>query len=85
MVDAAADAELTKRLLGNPGSGFVRREAAARSGRTKPRLTSKPEPEPEPELEPEVEAEVEAGAEAEGAPEVAFCWAVVSFLSSRVT
>ena len=87
LVDAAADAELTKRLLGNPGSGFVRREAAVRGGRTKPRLTSKPKPEPkpEPEPEPEVEAEVEAGAEAEGAPEVAFCWAVVSFLSSRVT
>ena len=87
LVDAAADAELTKRLLGNPGIGFVRREAAARGGRTKPRLTSKPKPELEAvaEAAAEAEAEVEAEAEAEGAPEVAFCWAVVSFLSSRVT
>ena len=81
LVDAAADAELTKRLLGNPGSGFVRREAAARGGRTKPRLTSKPKP----EVAAEAEAEVEARAGAEGAPEVAFSWAFVSVLSSRVT
>ena len=76
-----ATAKLTKRLLGNPGSGFVRRGGAARGGRTKPRLTSKPKPEAA--AEAEVEAAVEA--EAECAPEVAFSWAFVSVLSSRVT
>ena len=73
--------KLTKRLLGNPGSGFVRRGGAARGGRTKPRLTSKPKPEAA--AEAEIEAAVEA--EAECAPEVAFSWASVSVLSSRVT
>ena len=73
--------KLTMRLLRNPGSEFVRRGRAARGGRTKPRLTSKPKP----EVAAEAEAEVEARAEAECAPEVAFSWAFVSVLSSRVT
>ena len=73
--------KLTMRLLRNPGSEFVRRGRAARGGRTKPRLTSKPKP----EVAAEAEAEVEARAEAECAPEVAFSWAFLSCVSSRVT
>ena len=85
LFDAAADAELTKRLLRNPGSGFVRRGRAARGGRSKPRLTSKPKPELEAVAEAAAEAEAEVEAEAEGAPEVAFSWAFLSCVSSRVT